>query len=163
MGLLAAFPIAFAIIMPAVYFPILIMLLSLIFRGVAFEFRYRDSEHRSLWDHGFNYGSVLATFAQGIVLGAFVQGFRTDGSVFTGSSLDCFTPFSILVGVCLVFGYSLLGAGWLVLKTEGTMQSWARALGRRTRIPRRVRRHSAGQRLDHDRVPRHPQPLVLVA
>ena len=130
MGLLAAFPIAFAIIMPAVYFPILIMLLSLIFRGVAFEFRYRDSEHRTLWDRGFNYGSVLATFAQGIVLGAFVQGFRTDGIVFTGSSLDCFTPFSAVVGVCLVFGYSLLGAGWLVLKTEGKMQSWARAMGR---------------------------------
>jgi cytochrome d ubiquinol oxidase subunit II len=116
--------------MPAVYFPISVMVLSLIFRGVAFEFRYRDSEHRSLWDHGFNYGSLLATFAQGIVLGAFVQGFRTDGYVFTGSSLDCFTPFSVLVGVCLVFGYALLGAGWLVLKTDGRMQSWARALGR---------------------------------
>ena len=75
MGLLAAFPVAFAIIMPAVYFPIPVMLLSLIFRGVAFEFRYRDREHRSLWDHGFHYGSVLATFAQGIVLGAFIQGF----------------------------------------------------------------------------------------
>ena len=130
MGLLAAFPIAFAIIIPAVYFPILVMVPSLIFRGVAFEFRYRDREHRSLWDHGFNYGSVLATFAQGIVLGAFIQGFTTDGHVFTGTSLDCFTPFSILVGICLVFGYSLLGAGWLVLKTEGETQSWARAHGR---------------------------------
>ena len=130
MGLLAAFPIAFAIIIPAVYFPILVMLLSLIFRGVAFEFRYRDREHRSLWDHGFNYGSVLATFAQGIVLGAFIQGFRTDGQAFTGSSLDCFTPFSLVVGVCLVFGYALLGAGWLVLKTAGQMQSWARTHGR---------------------------------
>jgi len=132
MGLLAAFPVAFAIIMPAVYFPIALMLLSLIFRGVSFEFRYRDSEHRGFWDHGFNYGSLLATFMQGIVLGAFVQGFTTDGTVFTGSSLDCFTPFSVLVGICLVFGYALLGAGWLVLKTEGTMQSWARALGRKT-------------------------------
>jgi cytochrome d ubiquinol oxidase subunit II len=131
MGLLAAFPIAFAIIIPAVYFPILLMLLSLIFRGVSFEFRYRDSEHRGFWDHGFNYGSLLATFMQGIVLGAFVQGFTNDGTVFTGSSLDCFTPFSILVGICLVFGYALLGAGWLVLKTEGNMQSWARALGRK--------------------------------
>jgi cytochrome bd ubiquinol oxidase subunit II len=108
-----------------------LMLLSLIFRGVSFEFRYRDTEHRGFWDQGFNYGSVLATFMQGIVLGAFVQGFSTDGTVFTGSSLDCFTSFSILVGVCLVFGYALLGAGWLVLKTEGGMQSWARALGRR--------------------------------
>jgi cytochrome bd ubiquinol oxidase subunit II len=117
--------------MPAVYFPIALMLLSLIFRGVSFEFRYRDSEHRGFWDHGFNYGSLLATFMQGIVLGAFVQGFTTDGTVFTGSSLDCFTPFSVLVGICLVFGYALLGAGWLVLKTQGTTQSWARALGRK--------------------------------
>jgi cytochrome bd ubiquinol oxidase subunit II len=134
MGLLAAFPVAFAIIFPAVYFPILVMLLSLIFRGVAFEFRYRDQAHRGLWDHGFTYGSVLATFAQGIVLGAFIQGFKTDGTVFTGSSLDCFTPFSILVGICLVFGYALLGAGWLVLKTEGAMQAWARGHGRRAFI-----------------------------
>ncbi len=130
MGLLAAFPLAFAIIIPAVYFPILVMLLSMLFRGVAFEFRYRDRAHRSFWDHGFCYGSMLATFAQGIVLGAFIQGFQTDGQVFTGSSLDCFTPFSIVTGVCLVFGYALLGAGWLVLKTEGGLQDWARAHGR---------------------------------
>jgi cytochrome d ubiquinol oxidase subunit II len=129
-GLLAAFPLAFAIIVPAVYFPIAIMLLSLIFRGVAFEFRYRDREHRSLWDHGFANGSLLATFAQGIVLGTFVQGFKTDGTTFSGTSLDCFTPFSLLTGVCLVFGYALLGAGWLVLKTEGALQRRARRWGR---------------------------------
>jgi cytochrome bd ubiquinol oxidase subunit II len=128
-GLLAAFPTAFAIIVPAVYFPIAIMLLSLIFRGVAFEFRYRDSPHRSFWDHGFATGSLLATFAQGIVLGSFIQGFETDGRTFTGNSLDCFTPFSILTGVCLVFGYALLGAGWLVLKTEGLPQQRARRWG----------------------------------
>jgi cytochrome d ubiquinol oxidase subunit II len=130
LGLLAAFPLAFAIIIPAIYFPVAIMLLALIFRGVAFEFRYRDSPHRSFWDHGFNYGSVLATFAQGIVLGAFIQGFQTDGEIFTGASTDCFTPFSILTGFCLLFGYALLGAGWLVLKTEGALQDWARRLGR---------------------------------
>jgi cytochrome bd ubiquinol oxidase subunit II len=130
MGLLAAFPLAFAIIIPAVYFPILIMLLSLIFRGVAFEFRYRDRPHRSFWDHGFAYGSLIATFAQGIVLGAFIQGFQVDGRAFTGSSLDCFTPFSLLTGVCLVFGYSLLGAGWLILKTEGALQDKARRWSR---------------------------------
>ena len=78
-GLLAAFPLAFAIILPAVYFPIAIMLLALVFRGVAFEFRFRDAEHRTFWDHAFNYGSLLATFAQGIVLGAFIQGFQVDG------------------------------------------------------------------------------------
>ena len=78
-GLLAAFPVAFAIIIPAVYFPILLMLLSLIFRGVAFEFRYRDAEHRTFWDHGFAAGSALAAFAQGVVLGAFIQGFDVEG------------------------------------------------------------------------------------
>ena len=129
-ALLAVFPLAFAIIMPAVYFPILIMLLALIFRGVAFEFRYRDAEHRTFWDHAFNYGSVLGAFAQGIVLGAFIQGFETEGRHFAGGSFDCFTPFSILTGAALVFGYGLLGAGWLILKTEGALQDWARALGR---------------------------------
>src|SRR5579864_8001196 len=126
MGLLAAFPIAFAILMPALYFPILIMLLSLIFRGVAFEFRFRDSPNRTFWDYGFANGSLLATFAQGIVLGAFIQGFKVEGRMFAGSSLDCFTPFSILTGVCLVFGYTLLGSGWLIMKTEGDLQRRAR-------------------------------------
>jgi cytochrome d ubiquinol oxidase subunit II len=130
LGLLAAFPLAFAIIMPAVYFPILLMLLALIFRGVAFEFRYRDAEHRTLWDHGFNWGSAVATFAQGIVLGAFIQGFPTEGRLFSGGSFDCFTPFSIFTGIALLFGYGLLGAGWLILKTEGELQGWARRLGR---------------------------------
>ena len=129
-ALLAAFPLAFAIIIPAVYFPILIMLLALIFRGVAFEFRFRDAEHRTLWDHGFCYGSALGAFAQGIVLGAFIEGFQVEGRHFAGSSIDCFTPFTVLTGVALVFGYALLGAGWLVLKTEGALQDWARRLGR---------------------------------
>jgi cytochrome d ubiquinol oxidase subunit II len=129
-GLLAAFPLAFAIIIPAVYFPLLVMLLALLFRGVAFEFRFRDRPHRGFWDHGFAFGSLLATFAQGITLGAFIQGFETDGRTFTGGSLDCFTPFSIAVGVCLVFGYALLGAGWLVLKTEDLLQQRARRWGR---------------------------------
>ena len=131
-GLLAAFPVAFAIIVPAVYFPILLMLLSLIFRGLAFEFRYRDAERRTFWDNGFAYGSALAAFAQGIVLGAFIQGFNVEGRHFVGSSFDCFTPFSIFTGVGLACGYALLGAGWLVMKTQGTLQDWARALGRRS-------------------------------
>jgi cytochrome d ubiquinol oxidase subunit II len=129
-GLLAAFPIAFAIIIPAVYFPILIMLLALVFRGTAFEFRFRDSDHRTFWDHAFNVGSAIATFAQGIVLGAFIQGFENDGRHFIGGSFDCFTPFAIFTGIALVFGYALLGAGWLILKTEGELQAWARKLGR---------------------------------
>jgi cytochrome bd ubiquinol oxidase subunit II len=134
MGLLAAFPLAFAIIIPAVYFPILMMLLALIFRGVAFEFRYRDSEHRTFWDYGFAAGSAIAAFAQGVVLGSFIQGFEVEGRQFVGSSFDCFTPFSIFTGIALVFGYALLGAGWLVMKTEGSLQNWARALGRRCLI-----------------------------
>jgi cytochrome bd ubiquinol oxidase subunit II len=134
MGLLAAFPVAFAIIFPAVYFPILLMLLALIFRGLSFEFRYRDAEHRTFWDHGFAAGSALAAFAQGVVLGAFIQGFNVQGREFVGSSFDFLTPFSIFCGIALMFGYALLGAGWLVIKTEGTLQDWARALGRRCLI-----------------------------
>ncbi len=130
LALLAAFPLAFAIIIPAVYFPILIMLLALVFRGVAFEFRYRDAEHMTFWDYGFIYGSAIATFAQGMVLGAFIQGFKVEGRVFAGSSFDFLTPFSVLTGVALVFGYGLLGAGWLILKTEGELQAWARRHGR---------------------------------
>src|SRR5258707_14938006 len=134
LGLLAAFPLAFAIIRPAVYFPILLMLLALIFRGLAFEFRYRDAEHRTFWDHGFAYGSALAAFAQGVVLGAFIQGFHVEGRHFAGGSFDCFTLFSAFTGIALMFGYGLLGAGWLVIKTDGALQDWARALGRRSLI-----------------------------
>jgi len=130
LGLLGAFPLAFAIIIPAVYFPILIMLLALIFRGVAFEFRYRDTEHMTFWDYAFAWGSLVATFAQGIVLGAFIQGFQVQGRAFVGSSFDCFTPFSLFTGIGLVFGYGLLGAGWLIIKTEGDLQNLAREQGR---------------------------------
>jgi cytochrome d ubiquinol oxidase subunit II len=133
-GLLAAFPVAFAIITPAVYFPILLMLLALIFRGVSFEFRYRDAEHRTFWDHGFAYGSALATFSQGVVLGSFIQGYNVAGRHFVGSSFDCFTPFSMFTGLALMAGYGLLGACWLVIKTESELQDWARALGRRCLI-----------------------------
>lgn len=130
LALLAAFPLAFAIIVPAVYFPILVMLLALIFRGVAFEFRFRDAMHKTFWDHGFTWGSTIATFAQGMVLGAFIQGFEVDGRHFGGSSWDFITPFSVLTGIALIFGYSLLGAGWLILKTEGELQQRVRRLGR---------------------------------
>jgi cytochrome d ubiquinol oxidase subunit II len=126
---LRPFPLAFAIIIPAVYFPILVMLLPLIFR-VAFEFRYRDAEHKTFWNYGFGYGSATATFAQGMVLAASIQGFEVEGRVFAGSSFDFLTPFSVLTGIALVFGYGLLGACWLVLKTEGELQAWARHHGR---------------------------------
>jgi cytochrome d ubiquinol oxidase subunit II len=130
LGLLAAFPVAFAVIIPAVYFPILVMLLALVFRGVAFEFRFRDAEHKTFWDHAFNYGSAIATFAQGIVLGSFIQGYEVTGRQFSGSSLAFLTPFSLMTGLALLFGYGLLGAGWLILKTEGDIQAAARRHGR---------------------------------
>ena len=130
LGLLAAFPLAFAIIIPAVYFPILVMLLALIFRGVAFEFRLRDSKNKTFWDRAFCYGSAIATFAQGMVLGAFIHGFRVTGRQFSGTSFDFFSPFALLTGVALLFGYGLLGAGWLILKTEGEVQTAARCHAR---------------------------------
>jgi cytochrome d ubiquinol oxidase subunit II len=114
-----------------VYFPILLMLMALIFRGVAFEFHYRHARHMTFWDYGFCGGSALATFAQGMVLGAFIQGFEVDGRHFTGSSFDFLSPFSIFTGLALICGYALLGAGWLILKTEGDLQAWARSMGRR--------------------------------
>jgi cytochrome d ubiquinol oxidase subunit II len=130
LGLLAAFPLAFAIIIPAVYFPILIMLLALVFRGVAFEFRFKRPALRRFWDNAFCGGSLVATFAQGIVLGTFIQGFKVDGRHFAGTSFDWVTPFAFLTGLALIFGYGLLGAAWLVLKTEGDLQDWARRAGR---------------------------------
>jgi len=129
-GLMAAFPVAFAIIIPAVYFPILFMLLALVFRGVAFEFRFKHVRLRQMWDWAFCGGSLLATFAQGVVLGSFIQGFKVEGRVFAGSSFDFVTPFAFLTGVALVFGYTLLGAAWLVMKTDGALQAWSRGAGR---------------------------------
>jgi len=124
-ALLAAFPLAFAIILPAVYFPILFMLIGLIFRGVAFEFRHM-SRRRRLWDRSFHVGSVVATFAQGVVLGTYVQGIPIAGRHYAGGSLDWATPFALLTGLGLIVGYGLIGACWLVLKTEGVLQQWAR-------------------------------------
>jgi cytochrome bd ubiquinol oxidase subunit II len=130
LGLLTAFPLAFAIIIPAVYFPILVMLLALVFRGVAFEFRFQHPRLRRFWNRAFCGGSIIATFAQGIVLGAFVQGFKVDGRHFAGTSFDFATPFAFFTGLALVAGYGLLGASWLILKTEGDLQDWARRAAR---------------------------------
>ena len=124
-GLLAVFPLAFAIIIPAVYFPILLMLLGLIFRGVAFEFRDVPNAKKRIWDRAFCYGSLIATFAQGIVLGNFIQGFPVEGRAFSGTSWDWVAPFPLLTGLGLMVGYTLLGATWLYMKTEGDLQQWA--------------------------------------
>lgn len=125
-GLMAAFPLAYAIILPALYAPIMGMLLGLIFRGVAFEFRWRDPGHRAAWDWGFFGGSVLATFMQGVTLGALLQGIEVEGRAYGGGWWDWLTPFSMLTGFSLVIGYALLGAAWLIWKTEGQIQADAR-------------------------------------
>ncbi len=127
-GLFAAFPLAYAIIMPAVYLPVLIMLSALIFRGVAFEFRHKAvrTPTRLFWNGAFYGGSLVAAFSQGLILGAFIKGFETDGRNFSGGAFDWLTPFSLLTGVSVTIGYVLLGACWLVLKTEGELQAKAK-------------------------------------
>lgn len=127
-GLLAVFPLAFAVIMPAVYFPILLMLLGLLFRGVAFEFRDVPHARKHLWNSAFAWGSLIATLAQGVVLGNFIRGFPVNGRAFAGTSWDWIAPFPLLTGVGLAVGYSLLGATWLIMKTEGELQAWARRM-----------------------------------
>lgn len=127
-GLFCVFSLAYAILMPALYMPMLVMLIALVFRGIAFEFRFKADTSQYLWDNSFHYGSLIATFAQGVVLGAFVQGFKVteNGRAFAGSTWDWLTPFSLMTGVGLVCGYGLLGATWLVMKTTGDLEAWAR-------------------------------------
>jgi len=129
-GLFAAFPLAFAVLMPALYFPILFMLVGLLFRGVAFEFRGMPGTNKRFWERGFHWGSLVATFAQGVVLGNFVEGLPVVERHFAGNSFYWVRPFALLVGLGLIFGYALIAACWLVLKTEGELQSWARARAR---------------------------------
>jgi cytochrome d ubiquinol oxidase subunit II len=128
-GLMAAFPLAYAIIMPALYTPIIAMLIGLIFRGVAFEFRWRSQRERNRWDVAFAGGSLLAALAQGVALGAILQGIHVDGRHYAGGWWDWLTPFSILTGLSLVIGYALLGATWLIMKTEGELRDKAYRLG----------------------------------
>jgi cytochrome bd ubiquinol oxidase subunit II len=130
-GLFAVFHVSYAILMPALYVPITLMLIALIFRGVAFEFRFKSERSKFLWDNAFFFGSLFATFFQGVVLGAFVQGFAHDGRQFTGGTLNFLTPFSVLTGVSLIFGYALLGATWCVMKTTGELEIWARRMALR--------------------------------
>ena len=121
-GLLAAFPLAYSIVFSALYAPLIAMLLALIFRGVSFEFRFRSPQSKAFWDVCFASGSALATFCQGIVLGAFIQGIAVEGRAYAGGWFDWLTPFSLLTGAALVIGYALLGATWLIIKTEGVLQ-----------------------------------------
>jgi cytochrome bd ubiquinol oxidase subunit II len=124
-GMMAAFPLAYAVLMPALYAPLIAMLIGLIFRGVAFEFRWRTQSTRNRWDIAFAGGSWIAALAQGVALGAILQGIAVEGRHYAGGWWDWLTPFSILTGVSLVIGYALLGATWLVLKTEGGLRDKA--------------------------------------
>ncbi|MGO9016871.1 MAG: cytochrome d ubiquinol oxidase subunit II [Syntrophobacteraceae bacterium] len=125
-GLFAAFPLAYAILMPALYMPVILMLLGLIFRGVAFEFRFKADKSRFIWDYAFHFGSIVATFMQGMILGAFVKGVQVQGRSFAGNPFDWLNAYSFMTGVALLFGYALLGSTWLVMKTDEVTKDWAR-------------------------------------
>lgn len=133
-GLMAAFPLAYAIVMPALYAPFIIMILALVFRGVAFEYRWRDKAHEKTWDRSFFFGSVIATFCQGIVLGAFVQGIDVDGRAYGGGWWDWFTPFTLTCGAALTAGYALLGSAWLVMKTGSGLRDQAYVIARKAAL-----------------------------
>lgn len=125
-GLFAAFPLAYAVILPATYPLIVAMLLGLVFRGVAFEFRWRDPRHRAFWDLAFFGGSLAAALSQGMILGALLQGIAVENRAYAGSWWDWLTPYTLLTGLGTVAGYALLGATWLVWKLEGAAQAHAR-------------------------------------
>jgi cytochrome d ubiquinol oxidase subunit II len=127
-GLMAVFPLAYATVLPALYIPLILMLLGLVFRGVAFEFRWRTERWRQLWENGFMAGSLVAALMQGIALGALVQGIAIENRAYAGGWWDWLTPFTILTGVAVAVGYALLGACWLNLKTTGALQERARRL-----------------------------------
>lgn len=121
-GLFAVFPLAYATALPALYMPLIIMLLALIFRGVAFEFRWRTERWKKVWDMAFFGGSIVAAFTQGIALGAMVQGIKIENRAYAGGWWDWLTPFSLSCGLAVIAGYALLGATWLNMKTEGHVQ-----------------------------------------
>ncbi|WP_224701928.1 cytochrome d ubiquinol oxidase subunit II [Devosia aquimaris] len=127
-GLMAVFPVVYATVLPALYMPIILMLLGLIFRGVAFEFRHRTTRGSSWWDGGFWLGSTIAAFTQGIAVGALVQGINIANRSYAGAWWDWLTPFTVLTGAAVVVGYALLGATWLNLKTSGALQAKSRRL-----------------------------------
>jgi cytochrome bd ubiquinol oxidase subunit II len=130
-ALLAAFPLAYAVLLSALYIPLVFMLMGLIWRGVAFEFRFKaDEKHRPFWDNAFAAGSYVATFSQGAALGAFINGFQVSGSSYAGGTFDWLTPFSLFAGFGLLVSYALLGCTWLIMKTEGALQRRFIALAR---------------------------------
>jgi cytochrome d ubiquinol oxidase subunit II len=130
-GLLAAFPLAYSVVLSAFYLPIIFMLLGLIFRGVAFEFRFKASDaRRHWWDKAFIGGSMVATFFQGIILGGYIAGIKVVDRAYAGGTLDWLTPFSLFIGISLLVAYALLGCTWLILKTDGELQARMKQLAR---------------------------------
>jgi cytochrome d ubiquinol oxidase subunit II len=129
-GLLAAFPKAYGVIMSGLYIPIIVMLLALVFRGVAFEFRWIAKPRQEFWDLAFSWGALVAAFSQGVVLGGLLQGLTVQDGRFAGGTFDWLTPFALFCGVSLVVGYALLGTTWLIYKTDGELQEWARNLAK---------------------------------
>ncbi|KKO48998.1 ubiquinol oxidase subunit II [Arsukibacterium sp. MJ3] len=130
-GLLAAFPLVYAVFLPALYIGVFLLLAGLIFRGVAFEFRFKAKTSKYLWNWAFAGGSTVASFAQGAVVGAYIQGFETENFRYVGGALDWLTPFTVITGLGLVAGYALLGSTWLIMKSEGEVQQWAYKLAPR--------------------------------
>jgi cytochrome bd ubiquinol oxidase subunit II len=124
-----AFPIAYYVLLPAFYLPLMFMLFALIFRGIAFEFRFQARLFRWVWDYAFAGGSLLAVLAQGLVLGGFIGGVPVENGAFSGGAFSCFTILGLLCAAGLVGGYSLLGAGWLIWKTDGPTQTFGREVG----------------------------------
>jgi cytochrome d ubiquinol oxidase subunit II len=124
-GLFAAFPMVYAIFLPAFYLPVALMLFGIAFRGVAFEFRERSTSMRPVWDRGFFLGSVVVALVQGAAIGAMVQELNVADGRYAGGGFDWLTPFAILCGLGAALGYALLGATWLVLKTDGELRDWA--------------------------------------
>ena len=124
-GLLAAFPLVYAVFLPALYIGVFLLLAGLIFRGVAFEFRFKARNSRHWWDRSFAIGSTVAAFAQGAVVGAYIQGFEVEGFSYVGGAFDWLTPFTVMTGLGVVAGYALLGVTWAILKTEGETRDWA--------------------------------------
>jgi len=124
-GLLAAFPKAYAILLSALYVPLMLMLTALIFRGISFEFRFKAHRSRYLWDAAFSLGSMLAAFCQGMTLGTVVQGFQVTNGEYSGGLYDWLTPFTVFTGFAVMTGYALLGSTWLVMKAEHDLQDWA--------------------------------------
>jgi cytochrome d ubiquinol oxidase subunit II len=127
-GLWVAFPQAYAVIMPALYLPVIVMLLALVFRGVAFEFRFIAATSKTYWNFAFTAGSTLAGFSQGVILGGLLQGIKVENGAFAGGAFDWATPFALMCGVAVVVGYALLGATWLVMKTDGAVAQRSRKL-----------------------------------